>query len=139
MVWSVLEPEVAGGWGERTVADTSIHPPRVTVLHYKFDGWLGDELLESFPCYIVTSQLGRALTAAGLNGFRLAVVEVTASEQFAEMYPDVHLPAFEWLQVVGVAGVDDFGVSADHQLVVSERARDVLQAGQLRHCEVSGW
>src|SRR6476660_8794270 len=67
--WSVLAPEVAGGWGERTVADTSTHPPRVTALHYQFDGWLGDELLESFPCYIVTRRLAHALTAAGLSGF----------------------------------------------------------------------
>src|SRR6476660_6693817 len=137
--WSVLAPEVAGGWGERTVADTSTHPPRVTALHYQFDGWLGDELLESFPCYIVTRRLAHALTAAGLSGFQLAPVEGSASELFAELYPGGRLPPFAWLQVGGVAGRDDFGMSPDHRLVVSDRALGVLRAGQLRHCEVSEW
>ena len=36
-----LEPEVAGGWGEDTVADTTMQPPRVLQLDYCFDGWLG--------------------------------------------------------------------------------------------------
>ena len=56
MRYFILEPEIAGGWGERTVADTGIFPPTVTALHYRFDGWRGDELLESFPCFIVTDR-----------------------------------------------------------------------------------
>lgn len=139
MGWSVLDPEVAGGWGERTVADTSVHPPVVALLNYQFDGWLGDELLTSFPCYVVTRLLGDKLSEARLNGFQLADVQVSVSEQFEEIYPDRHLPEFYWLQVDGSAGVDDFGLSRRHQLVVSDRALAVLQTGQLRHCGVKAW
>ena len=52
-----IEPEVAGGWGGNTIADTSVHPPKISKLHYQFDGWLGDDLLESFPCFIVSESL----------------------------------------------------------------------------------
>jgi len=137
--WSILEPEVAGGWGSRTVADATTHPPRVSALHYQFDGWQGDDLLESFPCFIVTRRLGDRLAAAGLTGDRLAPVEVTRSEQFESTHPGRELPAFEWLQVTGAAGCNDFGLTAGHRLVVSERALAALKAGQLRHCEASAW
>jgi hypothetical protein len=45
-----VELEVAGGWGENTVF-TTLPGKGVVVqrLHYKFDGWLGDELLERPP------------------------------------------------------------------------------------------
>ena len=36
MNFFVLEPEIAGGWGERTIADTSVFPPAVTVLALPF-------------------------------------------------------------------------------------------------------
>ena len=139
MGWFVLEPEVAGGWGERTVADTTTHPPRVSSLHYQMDGWLGDELLESFPCFIVTRRLAGRLRRAGLTGFRLVGAEVTASEQFWELHPGHKLPAFEWLQIDGIAGRDDFGLSPDHRLIVSGRALEALQAGHIDHAQVEPW
>ena len=45
MTYYHLEPEVAGGIGERTVLDRSGPRLRATSLHYEFDGWLGDDLL----------------------------------------------------------------------------------------------
>lgn len=66
-----LEPEVAGGWGEDTVADTTMQPPRVLQLDYCFDGWLGDDLLESFPVWIVTEKLAFLLQGSSLTGFTL--------------------------------------------------------------------
>ena len=58
-MFHTLEPEVAGGFGEQTILDNSTHPPDVKWLHYVLDGWLGDDILESFPCYIVTERLRR--------------------------------------------------------------------------------
>ncbi|APF85630.1 hypothetical protein HI806_01945 [Ralstonia solanacearum] len=54
MNYFFLEPEVAGALGENTVLDASTHPPRVEKLHFEFSGWLGDAILESFPCVIAT-------------------------------------------------------------------------------------
>ena len=134
-----LEPDVAGGWGDGTVADTSVHPPVVTHLHYEFQDWFGDELVESFPCYLVTEALGATISQAGLNGFSLASVEITCSSEFTELQPNTMLPAFQWLKISGVAGESDFGLSSDHLLVVSEQALQVIGTHSISNCAVSEW
>lgn len=131
-----VEPEVAGGLGERTVLDTAVHPPRVERLQYEFAGWLGDPLLESFPCFIATEPLAAALDAAHASGVRWAPVEVSLSEEFREQYPGREVPPFRWLRVTGAAGVDDFGLAPDHRLVVSDRALAVLRDAGMQHAVV---
>lgn len=122
-----LEPEVAGQLGPRTELDRRTHPPAVSRLHYVFDGWLGDELLETFPCFIVTERLAVKLCSVGLTGFELRELEVSTSEQFAELHPDVDLPGFQWLVVRGQLGRDDFAIAHDHRLVVSDRALAIVR------------
>jgi hypothetical protein len=134
-----LEPEVAGGLGDGTVADTSVHPPVVSHLHYEFEGWLGDELVESFPCYLVTEVLGAAISRAGLSGFSLAHVETSCSPEFTEFQSGITLPAFQWLRISGVAGQSDLGLSSDHLLVVSERALQVIGTHGISNCAISEW
>lgn len=138
MEYFVIEPEVAGGWGHRTEF-TRTPGQRVIVhrLHYEFQGWLGDELLTSFPCFIVTKTLADRLVSAGLRSFELDEVEVSCSALFLELYPTTRLPPFVWLKIAGTAGEDDFGISTAGRLVVSERALTILQQGQLSHCSVS--
>lgn len=132
-----LEPEVAGGLGEHTVMDTSVHPPLVSRLHYEFEGWLGDDLLESFPCYIVTARLREGLESAGTSGCTFDDVEVSKSDTFEELYPGRELPTFYWLRVEGGAGADDFGIAADHRLVASERILDLIKANyRLNQCDI---
>ena len=122
----IIMPEVAGGLGPQTQMDTSVHPPLVSRLHYVFDGWLGDDLLESFPCFIATRRLTECLISAGLTGFSVADVEVSRSEQFTEIYGDRQLPEFRWIQISGVAGEHDFGQSSGG-LVVSDRCLQLIQ------------
>jgi hypothetical protein len=100
-----------------------------------FDGWLGDSLVESFPCYVVTEALADRL-AATFSGFALDDVETSASEQFRELHPRGVLPKFRWLRVTGIAGVDDFGMASDHRLVVSQRALDLVRASGAAHLDV---
>jgi hypothetical protein len=45
-------------------------------LHHRFEGWLGDELLETFPCFLVSSAMAAALEEAGLEH---AVIESAKS------------------------------------------------------------
>ena len=68
MEYFYVQPEVAGGLGALTVMDTTTHPPIVSKLHYHFDGWLGNVLLETFPCFIVTDGARQALQAIGATG-----------------------------------------------------------------------
>jgi len=136
--WS-LEPEVAGDLGDGSVLDTSVHPPSVSKLQYRLSGWLGDDLLESFPCYIVTERVAQQLLVRGLTGFGLDAVDVVTSDEFNELYPGRRLPVFKWLRVDGQAGVDDFGLSDEHTLVVSHAALTLLRRHALAHCDIKDY
>jgi hypothetical protein len=136
MKFYYIEPEVAGRIGENSIIDVSVHPPIVSKLHYEFDGWLGDELLESFPCFIVSSNFGKALEIECLSGFSLSEVQISCSEQFLELYPNNNLPMFYWLRVSGIAGQDDFGISDKCRLVISDRTFDVARNFQIKNADL---
>lgn len=131
-----MEPEVAGGFGESTVMDTTFHPPIVTQLEYRFEGWLGDELLETFPCFIVTEAVASEITKLGLTGFSLAPVKITASAEFEDTEPKTILPDFFWLKVDGEAGFSDFGIAVDYRLVVSEKAKCALGKFKIQNADM---
>jgi len=132
-----LEPEVAGELGEHTVLDTSVHPPLVSNLHYQLSDWLGDDILESFPCYIATKSLKVLLEQLGGSGCEFGDVEVTTSEEFEELHAQLIIPDFYWLKVTGAAGIDDFGISKDFQLVVSDQVLSLLKAhAVLNNCDI---
>lgn len=132
----LIEPEVAGELGADTVMDTSVHPPRVSELHYELKGWLGDDLLESFPCFVVTDRCRGALEKERFAGCTFVPVKVTASDAFHELYPGRSLPAFHWLKVDGTGGRDDLGLSRDHRLVVSEEVLRLLKSLNIEHCDI---
>jgi hypothetical protein len=108
-----IEPDVAGGIGRGTVMDTSVHPPVVTKLVYQFEGWFGDSIVTTFPCFLVTEDVKRRLVDLGASGAAFAQAEITISENFHELQPDVELPPFVWLKIDGQAGRDDFGIAGN--------------------------
>lgn len=132
----VLKPEVAGGWGNGTIADTSCHPPKVSLLVYEFESWSEDDLLTTFPCFIVSSRLAAQIEAASLTGFVLAPVAVTKSDLFEELHPDLELPAFMWLKVVGELEKADFAINQKHRLTVSDKAFEIIRKTNISGCEV---
>ncbi|RMO74291.1 MULTISPECIES: hypothetical protein [Pseudomonas syringae group] len=132
-----IEPEVAGSLGAQAVIDTESWPPKVSRLEYQFDGWLGDELLEMFPCFICTTALAGALSDGKLSGVAFESVVISKSENFLELYPDTALPEFYWLQVRGLAGADDFGVDKNNRLVVSHTALTILKNFNVNHAEIN--
>lgn len=131
----LIEPEVAGGLGPGTVMDRSTHPPRVDVLEYQFAGWMGDDLLEAFPCYVITERLAALLEQSPLTGYTLADLTVTTTDELAEHHPGP-LPSFRWLQVTGRRGVDDLWLGDDLVLQVTPDALDVLRQGRLDNAVV---
>lgn len=127
MEYFYVEPEIAGSLGENTVMDTEVHPPAISHLHYEFEGWLGDVVLESFPAFIVTQEAADTIRRNDATGGDFAEVEISTSEEFEELYPDRSLPAFVRLLPRGVAGRDDIGAADDGRLVLSERILVPLQ------------
>jgi hypothetical protein len=136
VAYYTLAPEVAGGIGDGTVVDSTVHPPRVERLHYEFEDWLGDDLVESFPCFLVSKPLAARLTAAGLGTFEVKNVAVTMTPGAEELLGDASLPDFYWLEVAGTAGLDDVGTTATGQRVVSDQALALLREFNVNNCDV---
>ena len=136
MKYFLLEPEVAGGFGDNTVLDHSVKPFKVEKLHYEFEGWLGDDLLETCPCFIGTTGLIEKFNELGFGGYIIDDLEVSTSYEFRQLYPDMVLPEFRWIKIHGKAKKDDFGLSENRSLVVSERVLDVLKTFKISHCDI---
>ncbi|MFC3960205.1 hypothetical protein [Halovivax cerinus] len=137
-----IHPEVAGELGAETEHDGSSLPPTqesIQKLHYEFSGWLGDELLKSYSCYIITDSVKNHLDGSELSGWEINDVQVTTSVQFQELHPDRDLPTFHWLKITGEPGEDDFGIAENNRLVISESALSVLQEVTIDNAEVDEW
>ena len=134
-----IEPEVAGGLGEDTKLDTTVHPPVVYQLHYEFSGWLRNDIVESFPCFIVTDSLKDAILKNRLSGVDFDYVKVTTTIEFDELHPGVTLPPFNWMKIFGKAGKDDFGISDKHLLIVSENAYNLLALFKINAADVQDY
>ncbi len=137
MTYFKLEPEVAGGLGPVSTGDLKARPPRLDKFNYEFDVWLGDPLLEAVSNFIVTDRLKERLIEARASGIKFDDVEITKSAEYRDGYLDRSLPSFAWLQVIGQAGKDDFGLSPSGDLIVSERIMHLLKTFGLNHCEIS--
>lgn len=133
--WRV-SPEVAGELGENTLMDSSVHPPRVSHLHYRFEGWLGDDLLQAFPCFLASASLAKMLEGAGLVGIEVAQAEVSLSPEFKELYPGRSVPDFHWLKITGKNRDADFWLTPDFELEVSDRALNVLRKFSVAHAVI---
>ncbi|MGF6949955.1 hypothetical protein QF028_002460 [Neobacillus sp. B4I6] len=145
----LLEPEVAGEIGEKTIFSTNTYTngmKEISYLNYEFQGWLGDELLESTPCFIVTENLANSIQSSELNGYLFNEVEVTVSDLFKELYPNEILPNFKRLIPIGKVFVEnhkysgwsqeDFCLSQNLELVVSTNAFEVTNNHKLNYCDV---
>ena len=150
----LLEPEVAGELGRNTVFETGDNArdkgkrPVVTKLHYHFSGWLGDDLLEATPCFIVTASLARKIEESNLSGCIFDDVEISLSDEFVELYPGKVLPAFKQMIPRGEVTVDnnyafrdwsghDFCITEQAYLIVSEKVLNLLQNHKIENCDIT--
>lgn len=132
-----LEPEIAGSLGKGTRLDSNDHPPVVLALDYEFQGLPKDEILESFPCFIITQDLANTLIAADLTGFKIADCSVTKSEMFKELYPNARLPQYKWLKILGCEGKDDFFINHLNILTVTNKALTKLKKHSFESCKIT--
>jgi hypothetical protein len=147
MNYYILDPEVPGGMGSDTVIQPSSDNSflwHVDSLHIEIAGWMGDDLLQNHPCHMVTDRLKKALEVSDLSGFEIAKMKVTVDEQSLmfrdSLFTSWPLPPIHWLKITGIAGIDDFGLTAPTapiDFVVSARAMNLLRSFQLESCEIS--
>lgn len=123
----LVDPEVAGQIGAGSQLDTSVHPPKVDYLVYAVENWSGDDIVQTFPCTLVTPRLAKALESAGLSGARAINTGVRVVCDSDSKIPRGEKPDFWRLNVTGSLGQDDFALTSDARLVVSGRALEFLR------------
>ncbi|MDR6883772.1 hypothetical protein [Bacillus sp. 3255] len=147
MKFYLLEPEVPGGIGENSLLTyESGKIKEVVHLHFVFEGWLGDDLVTTNPCFIVSKRLADAISRSDLTGYVFKTVEVSTSETFKELYPNRTLPEFKWLIPLGEVEIDGVSVVrwSEHdicrrksKLVVSEKAFVILKQFNINNCDIT--
>jgi hypothetical protein len=131
----ILEPEVPGELGEQTIIDNSVHPPIVLYLHFVFKGWMGDDLVECFPVFLISGYLSERLSNSDLTGFKINSCKIEYSKEFQILHPKGPIPQFYWLSITGDDKADFF-VSKDFRLTVSEKAFLIVKEFRLDFCDM---
>ncbi len=132
----ILEPLVAGELGEETVLDAGTHPPLVRSVEFVLDSPTEEDLVESFPVFLVSEQLGASLTAAGLVGFTLDDANVHPSTQYVAVYGDLPHKAYRWLRLIS-SSPSDCWLDEGYRLCVSDRMYSVIARHKMEGCEVT--
>jgi hypothetical protein len=96
-----LAPEVAGGWGEKTefsnkaaVQQGLDQVYKVVHLHYRFDGWMGDDIVAFNSTFATTERLASAIQRSGLTGAVFEEMDVSTSDMWHQYMNHVTLPRF---------------------------------------------
>lgn len=121
MKYCTIEPEVSGELGERTILDSSVNPPLIQKLHFIFLGWLGDDLIECFPVYLIGERLKKYLENSVFTGFTIDTCEISISDDFYLLQPNVVIPNFFWLKI-NKEKEDDFFINENNLLSIKEDA-----------------
>lgn len=131
-----LKPDAPGQLGSKTVLDNTVHPPRIDNFQFIFDDWFGDDLIECFPCFLITERLVNKLQETSLKGYVVKDVEIEFSPLFYDLNGNKKVPAFKWLYINGLPG-DDFFIDEEKCLMVSANAYELIKReGNISNCEV---
>jgi hypothetical protein len=122
--------------GNKTVLDNGVHPPRIDSFQFIFDDWFGDDLIECFPCFLISERLLNKLQSAALKGYVIKDVEIEFSPLFYDLNGNKKVPDFKWLFINGQPG-DDFFIDEGNDLMVSANAYEwIRKEGDISNCEV---
>ena len=145
MNYYIIEPEVAGEIGENTIYEygesrqEKENGPIIKHLHFVFDGWLGDDIIETSPCFLVSERLKLLIEKNMLSGCVFQNVEISYSDLFKELYPDRCMPIFYRLvptcsicinegKYNSNINMKDFMISQKNYLVISEKAKSLFSS-----------
>ena len=150
-----LKPEVAGQIGPKSkltyeskmVKEVDMVKEvkmvkEVIFLEYVFYGWLGDELLTSTPCFIITKKLKQDIVGNHLTGFQIDKVKISFSQEYLELGGSIFLPKFVRLKPIESYEenknnlIKDFYYNECKDLIVSERALQVISQHKISMCVI---
>lgn len=134
---TLFEAEVTISLGAGSDFRHDREPRLVGTLHAEFEGWLGDDIVETSWFWLVTEALAAALQSSALTGFELADVVVTTGPTWDEFdYPP--LPVWRRLVPTGslTAGDDIAAVRRSTTLALSEQALRLLESFQIENASL---
>lgn len=135
-----LVAECYGVFGRKVLygGELTDRPANIYRMDFEFHNWPEDELVELNCNYLITDGLTEALKALEPRATGVVFDSATTSTtfEFRQANPNKVLPEYKWMKVIGKAGTDDFGMSKDHVLVVSERALMAMKP-KMGHCKTS--
>ncbi|WP_404448180.1 hypothetical protein LG307_03520 [Sutcliffiella horikoshii] len=153
MILYFLEPEVSGGHGEQTIYGTEENVKndgisgQVKFLHYEFEGWRGDDLIESTPTFIISHNLKNELLKSEFRDYKLEDCLITTSDEFKELYPNRELPSFTRFIPLGTVEMEGesfknwsgyhFSLSLKGELVVTQKALEFLEKLSIDNCDIT--
>ena len=144
MKYFILEPEVAGGIGRKSkILYENSKIKKVTFLDYEFESWLGDDILTTHPCFIISESLYDIIKVSDLKGFHLQKIGISFSNFFLEVYNKKILPNFIRLLPFPINEVClinemllDFYLYKNTTLIISEKALDILKKFNLSNANI---
>lgn len=132
-----LLPQVAGELGAETLLDSSTHPPTVHRLDYVLDVPDADDLIQAFPVFLVSTDLGERMESARLTGFALDAASVRASANYRDVYGEAPHRQYLWMKVERTSPGADLWLDSEYQLCVTDRAFNILEHAKLTGCLVA--
>jgi hypothetical protein len=128
-MYKIIQPEVIVGLGNDTMFEETTAPFKtVKKLHIALEDWLGDDLMECHPCYIVTENLKNTLEKTNFTGFAFDNLTLTKDEYFSDNYSNEKpLPSFYWLKINGRVETDDIYVGEGSSLFCNEKLLEFLK------------
>lgn len=137
MKFYALYPDIPGELGSRTRYSSDKELREIIRPQCKFLDWGEDDLVK-IGCYLASEKLKQAIEIQKCSGCRFGEVD-TVRTGAAALYVNnkmEHFPSWTWLQPVGQAGVEDFGIDEERRLVVSQNVLNILRQFCIKNAEV---
>lgn len=138
-----LEPEIAGAIGDNSKIEYENGKIKeVLFLEFCFMDWLGDELLSTHPCYIITESVKNDIILNQLQGVQFQEILISFSDEFCELNETGRVPKF--IRIIcnndfekkDNDSLQDFYLNKYKELIVSEKALKIFQNHTLANCIV---
>jgi hypothetical protein len=130
--WKIAAVRPGGVWRH-----SAKRPDGSLEMVYAYDFWTDEPLFQDPPFYFVRASIGRILQEAGLTGFALrSIPTIRAKEWLDPENKDRPLEDVQHLEIAGRAGDADFGLQHTSDLIISDRALELLRQHGLKPTEI---
>jgi hypothetical protein len=126
-----INPESCGRFGRKTLHDGELteRPPHIYRLHYEFDKPPSSDLVQINCVFLGTFELVARIKSLDprASGVFFDEVITTTTPEYRQSFPNQEPGEYKWFKISGSPRVDDFGLTPEKELVVSDRILALLK------------